>query len=517
LAAPGLAIGRLATRVRAPGAAEGEAARRLVAEATTRLGPAMEAALPRVLARAGLGADALLTVPRLALRLRLRGRVDAARLGEAWAEALAAALEGVLAGGLAAAPAGPREGAAGAPEDAPALHDRWAAEAALLAALAAGEALPWWAALVAPGLDAPGGVAALLGSWLTRDPARAVAWMARLLEAAPALPARLAPVEAAWLAARIEAALASALAAFGAPPAPAGADGTAGTDAAGWPAALGLLAGALAEGARARLAALDPARRAPWLLAALLAARPAMAGSLAPLLARPGAADALLRPAELARARQGATPAAAPEAAAQAPASATLAPQAEAEVLGGGLLLLLAPLARLEPGWLAEGAALPARLTTLGLRALSRLAAPLAPGARRAALERDRPLLTVFAGAEPPEGPLDEVALDPRLALEAEAALARLLAAAPARVAEAPGALRRLYAGRDPFAGDPGQDLLCRLVLRPGRLRWDAASAELLWPHAAADAALRRAGWDLDPGWLPWIGRRIAFRYGESA
>jgi hypothetical protein len=79
-----------------------------------------------------------------------------------------------------------------------------------------------------------------------------------------------------------------------------------------------------------------------------------------------------------------------------------------------------------------------------------------------------------------------------------------------------PGALRRRFGDGNPFTDDPATDALARLVLRPGRLRWDDAAAELAWPLEAADAALRRAGWDLDPGWLPWIGRRITFRYGGA-
>ncbi|MCU0888851.1 MAG: hypothetical protein MUC64_12715, partial [Rubritepida sp.] len=81
MAAPAVTIGRLETRVRVPAAEAALAAARLVDAAAARLGPALDTALPRVLAEAGLSEDALVAVPRLALRLRLRGEVDAARLG----------------------------------------------------------------------------------------------------------------------------------------------------------------------------------------------------------------------------------------------------------------------------------------------------------------------------------------------------------------------------------------------------------------------------------------------------
>ena len=42
---------------------------------------------------------------------------------------------------------------------------------------------------------------------------------------------------------------------------------------------------------------------------------------------------------------------------------------------------------------------------------------------------------------------------------------------------------------------------------------WTRWSADVTWPLAGADLALRRAGWDIDPGWLPWIGRVLRFHY----
>jgi hypothetical protein len=507
MAAPGVAIGRLATRVRAPDPEAGYAAGRLVDAAVQRLGPALDAALPRALAAAGLAEDAVLAIPHLALRLRIEGEATAGELSAAWAEALARAI-------AAAAPAARRatrgradgepDIAADAAADAPAqpalFATLWAAQAALLLAAARGEAPPWWALAAGADLARPGAAAALLLGWVGRDAARAAAMMAAALEAAPDVALLLAPREADGLARALLAALGQALAA---PPA--------GTNfaAPGTPAALAPLLASLPAQGRAALGALPAALRAPWAAALLMARAPGFAAQLPALLP----ALAALPAEAWRRAAAPSPPAAPPAARPKQPDAAPLTSEVLAtEVLGGGLLLLLRPLAALAPGWLTLGEALPPRLLGLGLLALQRLAAPLPPAARRAALERDRMLLTVFAGAAPPDAPLDEVAA---ATPEIEAVLARLLAAMPPGVAHAPGALRRAY-GRDPFGADPATDALCRLVLRPGRLRWDAAMAELVWPPEAADIALRRAGWDIDPGWLPWIGRRIGFRYGAE-
>ncbi|WP_347250389.1 hypothetical protein, partial [Zoogloea sp.] len=58
---------------------------------------------------------------------------------------------------------------------------------------------------------------------------------------------------------------------------------------------------------------------------------------------------------------------------------------------------------------------------------------------------------------------------------------------------------------------------LAHLLLRPGLLRHTPWEAELIWPLAAVDLALRRAGWDQDPGWLPWLGRTLRFRFGDPS
>lgn len=487
MAAPQVAIGRLGTRLRVPDAGTAFAARRLLDAAVPLLGPAMD----RALVAAGFDDAAVLALPKLRIRLDLRGEVSAAELAEAWGQAAARAI-------MAALPRA-QDGAHGA-----AWPDAWSAEAAILRAVLAGEAAPWWTA--AYGLDPAAPLPAqVLARWVARDAAGAAWRMAGLLEAG--VPARFLPeaAESAALARALMAALgarlaqteaeAMAAARGGVPPGAPGAwqEGAASPDAADDPAILAALLAALPAPLRAALAGLPPDRRAPWLIAAVLRHAPRFAPLLPALQARIAALPAAtLR---------------------DAPAREVAAPSEAAaiEVWCGGLLLLIRPLAALHPAWLALGEALPARLLTLGLIALRRLAAPLPPAARRAALERDRALLGLFAGLAAPDGPLEEAPLP--FAAEAEDALARILAALPEGVAHAPGALRRAY-GRDPFTADRATDLLCRLLLRPGRLHVAAERMRLDWPADFADPALRRAGWDLDPGWVPWLGRRIAFGYG---
>jgi hypothetical protein len=54
---------------------------------------------------------------------------------------------------------------------------------------------------------------------------------------------------------------------------------------------------------------------------------------------------------------------------------------------------------------------------------------------------------------------------------------------------------------------------LARLVLRPGRIGLTATHADIHFRLADADLRVRRLGLDIDPGWLPWFGRVVAFHY----
>lgn len=59
---------------------------------------------------------------------------------------------------------------------------------------------------------------------------------------------------------------------------------------------------------------------------------------------------------------------------------------------------------------------------------------------------------------------------------------------------------------------------LRELVCRPGRIVATRTHLDLVFDHRHADLRIRRAGLDIDPGWLPWFGRIVLFHYlyGES-
>ncbi len=54
---------------------------------------------------------------------------------------------------------------------------------------------------------------------------------------------------------------------------------------------------------------------------------------------------------------------------------------------------------------------------------------------------------------------------------------------------------------------------LGELVLRPGRLSVSPTSLEVMLDLRQVDLRIRRAGLDLDPGWLAWFGKVVRFRY----
>lgn len=54
---------------------------------------------------------------------------------------------------------------------------------------------------------------------------------------------------------------------------------------------------------------------------------------------------------------------------------------------------------------------------------------------------------------------------------------------------------------------------LVALVRRPARLALTATHIDLRFPLAGADVRVRRIGLDVDPGWLPWLGRVVAFQF----
>jgi hypothetical protein len=65
----------------------------------------------------------------------------------------------------------------------------------------------------------------------------------------------------------------------------------------------------------------------------------------------------------------------------------------------------------------------------------------------------------------------------------------------------------RQYARRD------ARQSLRRLVARPAIVAATRTHIDLLMHHSQVDVAVRLAGLDVDPGWVPWLGRVVQFHY----
>jgi len=466
----------------------------------------------RALSQAGLPPEAVVAVRRLNLRLKLADGASDAALLQAWSQALEQALVLALSRARQAS-AGPAWGTdplesstlsndTETSEQVVVFADAWAAEAAHLGGLLRTGRPAWWAERLLDGRGEPLDLApaAILRRWLEGQPARAVAAMAQLANLPPRahgvsalLPQPAALELANVLAERLSQRPAAELAlpALGSP----------------------LRALLEAELERLRLhpqlgagSSAAPAPSRPWRLALLLQAQPSLA---------------LLSPATLLAVVDALGPQNGPPAD-PAPQRSSPAPSAEeptdpfalncAWIHAGGLLLLLnrPELFSDEPGDQPE----PAPAGDLALLALQRLLAPLAIGERAAALQRERPLLSLLAPDRPWPERLDQaVVLDPEAA---EHQLTALIAAIPEAIGFAPGALRQVYGprhGATPPLPDRESHKLAALLWRPGLLEWDDWQISLSWPLASVDGALRRGGWDLDPGWQPALRRVVRFHY----
>ena len=51
------------------------------------------------------------------------------------------------------------------------------------------------------------------------------------------------------------------------------------------------------------------------------------------------------------------------------------------------------------------------------------------------------------------------------------------------------------------------------IVTRTGFIRTTPSSMDITLPMSAVDVRIRRAGLDLDPGFVPWFGRVVHFHY----
>lgn len=57
---------------------------------------------------------------------------------------------------------------------------------------------------------------------------------------------------------------------------------------------------------------------------------------------------------------------------------------------------------------------------------------------------------------------------------------------------------------------------LAALVRRPGRLHVSRTHIEAFFALSELDVRVRRSALDVDPGWVPWLGRVVQFTYGEA-
>lgn len=179
------------------------------------------------------------------------------------------------------------------------------------------------------------------------------------------------------------------------------------------------------------------------------------------------------------------------------------APRAQASTRFGGLLYLLNLMGPLGlPQALAEHAALqscPPR-DVLRLLALTLLRECIADDE----VDADDPAVRAFAGLLPL--PPQSVSTLAEADAEAGAALRAAAASLGAALAE--------LLGTDALeVGPPSERTLTRVVLRRARIVADPGWIEAHFALDDVDTALRRIGLDRDPGYLPFLGAIVKFRY----
>jgi hypothetical protein len=182
------------------------------------------------------------------------------------------------------------------------------------------------------------------------------------------------------------------------------------------------------------------------------------------------------------------------------------------ELRCAGLLLLLGPLSESELWQIDDPLAFEQAMVDFACLVLQRVLAPLPAAERRAAFEAEEVALKVLAGRrELPDQPWEPVRA-PRV----EDAVDAITRAVPHDVHFDEAAARALGISPDDFADDETRRLAA-VVARSARLELTDTHAELFMPHEAVDIALRRVGWDLDPGWVRRLGRVIYFHYEDRS
>jgi hypothetical protein len=64
-----------------------------------------------------------------------------------------------------------------------------------------------------------------------------------------------------------------------------------------------------------------------------------------------------------------------------------------------------------------------------------------------------------------------------------------------------------------PDASEAARQLVLPVLRRPGVVRAEPGWIEVHLPLAGVDPVVRRAGLDLDPGWVPWLGAVVRYVY----
>jgi hypothetical protein len=183
-------------------------------------------------------------------------------------------------------------------------------------------------------------------------------------------------------------------------------------------------------------------------------------------------------------------------------------------VKAGGLVHLIRPVVQdglldaLPPREVHE------RLLVLGIRSVDRLLDGLAPGARRAALTREAPMIAVFAGLPEVPSELHELVPPEAWVDWADAWLVGVAVRLPEDLPLDEEAARALRYGMPLMPGSPADERLAALLCRAGRLHLGPTHAEVHLPSRYVQLPLRRGGWDIDPGWIPHLGRVVRVRYG---
>jgi hypothetical protein len=87
---------------------------------------------------------------------------------------------------------------------------------------------------------------------------------------------------------------------------------------------------------------------------------------------------------------------------------------------------------------------------------------------------------------------------------------------APPAEAPDPAALCAWRVGLDRWLRRRVRRRVAEIARRPGTLALAGDRLTVGFPPAAADLALRRRALDRDPGWQPWLGLALFFRFGED-